>query len=104
LFATRTRDEWMKSFEGLDVCVGPVNDLAEAFTDPQVIHRDMVYENEIPGVGTWTHVGNPLKMTGAPGRVELRPPPGMGEHTAEVLGWIGVSDTDLEGLRSRGVV
>jgi crotonobetainyl-CoA:carnitine CoA-transferase CaiB-like acyl-CoA transferase len=104
LFATKTRAEWMEKLDGLDVCVGPVNSVEEAFEDPQILHREMVFENDVPGVGPWKHVGNPLKMTGAPGRVDRLPPPGMGEHTAEVLGDIGIGESDIEGLRSRGVV
>jgi crotonobetainyl-CoA:carnitine CoA-transferase CaiB-like acyl-CoA transferase len=104
LFATRTRAEWMQSFEGLDVCVGPVNDFAEAFDDPQLRHREMWVDDDLPGVGPWTHVGNPIKLQGSPGEVTRRPPPGLGEHTAEILGAVGVTSSDLEGLRSAGVV
>ena len=104
LFSTKTRAEWMAQFEGLDVCVGPVNDLAEAFDDPQLRHREMFVEDEIPGVGQWTHVGNPIKLTNAPGRVTRQPPPAMGEHTEEILTEIGITPAELEGLRSTGVV
>jgi crotonobetainyl-CoA:carnitine CoA-transferase CaiB-like acyl-CoA transferase len=104
LFAARTRAEWMELLGDRDVCVGPVNDLNEAFEDPQVRHRDMVYETEVPGVGSWRHIGNPLKMTGAPGRVERRPPPGMGEHTEEVLTAAGLSSETIEELRRAGVI
>jgi crotonobetainyl-CoA:carnitine CoA-transferase CaiB-like acyl-CoA transferase len=104
LFSTKTRAEWMRELDGLDVCVGPVNTVAEAFDDPQIVHREMVFENDVPGVGPWTHVGNPLKMSGAPGRVDRRPPPLMGQHTAEVLADAGVGEAEIEGLRSRGVI
>jgi crotonobetainyl-CoA:carnitine CoA-transferase CaiB-like acyl-CoA transferase len=105
LFATRTRAEWLEQLKGLDVCVGPVNDLAEAMDDPQLVHREMFIEADVPGAGPWTHVGNPIKL--ASGRSEattVRPPPKMGEHTAELLATVGVSADDLEGLRSNGVV
>jgi crotonobetainyl-CoA:carnitine CoA-transferase CaiB-like acyl-CoA transferase len=104
LFATKTRAEWMAEFDGLDVCVGPVNDFAEAFEDPQLRHRDMFVEADLPDVGPWTHIGNPIKLSGAPGDVTSRPPPTMGEHTAEVLAEVGVGTDELEGLRAAGVV
>lgn len=104
LFATRTRAGWMQAFEGLDVCVGPVNDFAEAFDDPQLRHREMWVEDDLPGVGAWTHVGNPIKLQESPGVVTRRPPPGLGEHTEEILSAVGVTSNDLEGLRSAGVV
>ena len=104
LFATKTRSEWMATFDGLDVCVGPVNDLAEAFDDPQLRHRAMFVESEVPGTGPWTHVGNPIKLNGAPDDVVRRPPPTMGEHTAEILAEVGVTPDEVEGLRSTGVI
>ena len=104
LFATRTRSEWMAELEGLDVCVGPVNDLAEAFEDPQLKHRGMVIDAEVPGAGRWTHVGNPIKLSSRSADVVNRPPPRMGEHTSEVLAEIGITDAGLEGLRANGVV
>jgi crotonobetainyl-CoA:carnitine CoA-transferase CaiB-like acyl-CoA transferase len=104
LFATKTRAGWMATFEGLDVCVGPVNDMAEAFDDAQLRYREMFVDDEIEGVGPWTHVGNPIKLAGAPGDVTRRPPPAMGEHTAEVLAEVGIAPDDLEGLRSTGVI
>ena len=104
LFSTKTRAEWMAAFDGLDVCVGPVNDLAEAFDDPQLRHRAMFVEAEVPGTGPWTHVGNPIKLGGARDHVVRRPPPAMGEHTAEVLAEVGVTANEVEGLRSTGVI
>ncbi|MCA1704967.1 MAG: CoA transferase, partial [Actinobacteria bacterium] len=104
LFRARTRAEWMTDLDGLDVCVGPVNDLEEAFADPQLRHREMFFVSDVPTIGAWTHVGNPIKLAQSPGNVTHRPPPEMGEHTAEILAEIGVSTDDLERLRSAGGV
>ena len=99
IFGGRTRDEWLADLEGLPVCVGPVNDLAEALADPQVRHRGMVAQVAGIPVGP----GPALKLSGVhPG--PLRPAPGFGEHTAEVLAQIGVSAEELDDLRARGVV
>jgi crotonobetainyl-CoA:carnitine CoA-transferase CaiB-like acyl-CoA transferase len=70
-----------------DVIVGPVNDYADVFTDPQVLHNEMVVEVD--------HHAGPLRVTGVPVRLSAnpgsvrRPPPGLGEHTAEVPGELG---------------
>src|SRR5436309_2982850 len=42
VFASKSRDEWLGELAALETCVGPVNDLREAFDDPQVRHRRMV--------------------------------------------------------------
>jgi crotonobetainyl-CoA:carnitine CoA-transferase CaiB-like acyl-CoA transferase len=99
ILQTRSRDEWMEVFRDIPACVGPVNDLAETMDDPQIRHRGMVAEVDGVAVGP----GPPLKLSATAGG-RLRPAPGFGEHTDEVLGMVGVSEEDLTGLRSRGVV
>ena len=99
IFAQRSRDEWLAALEHLPVCVGPVNDLAEALADPQVRHRRMIAEVAGVVVGP----GPALKLSAVPS-APLRPAPGLGEHTAEVLATIGVEGRELRDLRARGVV
>jgi crotonobetainyl-CoA:carnitine CoA-transferase CaiB-like acyl-CoA transferase len=105
LFKTRNRAEWMGVFEGKDACVGPVNDFAEAFADEQVRSRAMVVDEPVPGVGDWSHVGNPFKFDAdLAGPLMRLPPPRLGEHTAELLSEIGVSGEEVAELRAAGTV
>lgn len=104
LFKTKTRAEWLESIGDADVCVGPVNSFGEAFEDEQVLHREMVFDTKIEGVGDWRHVGNPIKLDGAPGKVDRLPPPRLGEHTEEVLKALGLEPADVKALRADGVV
>lgn len=105
LFAERTRREWMDVFAGEDVCVGPVNDFEEAFDDEQIVHRDMVVEGDLPSGESVRGVGNPIKLEdGRDAPVWRRPPPGMGEHTNEVLAEAAVSSSEIEALRSSGAI
>jgi crotonobetainyl-CoA:carnitine CoA-transferase CaiB-like acyl-CoA transferase len=104
LFATKTRAEWMAAFEGLDVCVGPVNDFAEAFSDEQILAREMIVPGAIPGVGEWKHVGNPIKLGAGAKELVRLPPPRLGEHTADVLGAAGFSAQEVDELRAAGAV
>jgi crotonobetainyl-CoA:carnitine CoA-transferase CaiB-like acyl-CoA transferase len=104
LFSTRSRDEWMKLFDGKDVCVAPIKDFSEAFDDEQIRHRNMVIEGEIPGTGPVSMVGNPINLSSDVAQTVRRPPPGMGEHNDEILGELGLGADDLERLRSAGAV
>ena len=102
-FRSRTRAEWLDLLDGLDACVGPVNDLSEALTDAQVRARGMVFDDPVPGVGDWTHLGDPIKIDGSTATVR-RSPPQLGEHTDEVLATIGLSVDDIAALHANGVV
>ncbi|MQB01104.1 MAG: CoA transferase [Actinobacteria bacterium] len=104
LFSTRTRAEWLQAFAGRDVCVAPVNGFGEALADRQVRHRDMAFEVELPDGGAWTHVGNPIRLTGAPGDARRLPPPGLGQHTDEILHAAGFDAGEIARLRQAGAV
>ncbi|MEX2458666.1 MAG: CaiB/BaiF CoA-transferase family protein [Actinomycetota bacterium] len=99
VFETRSRDEWVAALEGLEVCVGPVNDLAEAVEDPQVRARHLVAEIDGQAVGP-----GPAVKFDPPADPALKPAPGFGVDTADVLAEIGVIDDELAGLRERGTV
>ncbi len=77
IFRTQTRDQWLAFFEGRDVCLSPVNQPAEAFSDPHVAARGAV----IRGAG--------LRAVRAPfglPTLELGPAPEVGADTSAVLG------------------
>ena len=99
IFASRSRDDWLEQLGALETCVGPVNDLAEAFEDPQVVHRRLVAEVDGDELGP----SSPMRFDGEQ-LVRLEGAPGFGEHTAEVLGEIGVDADELDRLRSSGAI
>lgn len=104
ILRTRTRDEWLTVLDAHDVPAGPYNEMPEVFADPQVQHREMLIEVEDPASGRLPMLANPIRFTATP--VEgYAPPPGLGEHTAEVLTALaGVTEGQLAALRDRGVV
>jgi alpha-methylacyl-CoA racemase len=104
LFSTKTRAAWMDHFADRDVCVAPVKSVPEAFDDPQVRARDMVFESEVEGVGEWIHIGNPLKVGEARTAGLRRQPPRLGEHTEEVLAGAGFSAAEIDDLRTAGSI
>jgi alpha-methylacyl-CoA racemase len=76
--ASRTRDEWTAVFDGTDACVAPVLSLSEAAANdhPQLAAR-----------GTFVNVDGVAQPAVAPRFGPALPgrPPGIGEHTKEVL-------------------
>jgi crotonobetainyl-CoA:carnitine CoA-transferase CaiB-like acyl-CoA transferase len=97
--ATVPRDKALEVLWEHDVIVGPVNDYAEVFTDPQVLHNQMVVDVDHHS-GPLRVTGVPVKLSETPGAVR-RPPPGLGEHTAEVLKQLGF-DQDFADRLDKG--
>ena len=102
-FLTKTRDEWLALFEGVDACVAPVQTLAEAVADEHNRYRGMVVEVEHPTVGKVRQVGIATKLSETPGRVRT-PAPRPGQHTDEVLSEIGLSATEIAALRQKNAI
>lgn len=102
--AERTADQWVeylgKNAPGV-VCA-QVNSVAEVFTDPQVQHRDLVQSRDHPELGEYYAPEIAPRFSG--GEIETSEPPGLGEHTTEVLRSIGYEERRIRELRDAGVV
>ena len=93
----------MRILEEAEVPVGQVRDMAEVFADPQVQALGMLASVEHPTIGELRQTGIPWQMAGAASSIE-RPPPLLGEHSAEVLSELGYDTDELARLREEGVV
>ncbi len=99
----RPTAHWLTVLEEAGVPCGPVNSVAEAMQDPQVIARNLVFEVEQPAFGAVTQVASPVRVGQEPHR--RQPAPALGEHTRAVLqGLLGYSESRVEALAEAGVV
>ena len=94
---------WVERINAAGVPCGPVLDVAQVFSDPQVLARQMLVQLPHPEVGTFKTTGLPIKLSHTPGRITRRPPL-LGEHTDEVLHECGVADEEIARLRADGVI
>jgi crotonobetainyl-CoA:carnitine CoA-transferase CaiB-like acyl-CoA transferase len=101
--ATGTTADWQERFETAQIAAGPVYELDEVFIDPQVKHLGLIAEVEQPGYGKARMLGFPVRASATPAAIR-RPAPLLGEHTAEVLGEIGVTPAELDRLVAAGTV
>jgi crotonobetainyl-CoA:carnitine CoA-transferase CaiB-like acyl-CoA transferase len=90
--------EWLAQLEAAGIPAGPINTITQALSDVQAQHRQMV--RTMAGMRL---VGSPLRIDGARADSDL-PPPALGEHTADVLGGLGLALSEIERLRSARVV
>lgn len=81
VFITKPLAEWIAWMKPLDVCFAPVNTLAEALADENALNRGMVLKDEQGR----RFLGPAIKFLNEPARPSLKEP-GLGQHTAEVLG------------------
>ena len=102
LFATRSRDDWLAAFAGRDVCAGPLNVFSEATADPQLLHREMITEQEHPTAGSVKQVGTPIKFRERHAGPRA-PAQALGESTAAVLAEAGYSAAEAGRLVDDGV-
>ncbi|MDN5432349.1 MAG: CoA transferase [Acinetobacter sp.] len=101
-FLSKTADEWVSAIYAAKVPVGVINNLEQAFNEPQVIAREMLVEMQHPQRKKLTVVGSPNKLSRTP--VEYRnAPPLLGEHTQTILGRI-ISPAKLDELKAKGVI
>lgn len=74
VFRARPRHEWLKLLGAQDVPCGPLNDLEEVFADPQVIALGMRKDLPHRSRGTVSVVGNPVRLSATPPRIETAAP------------------------------
>ncbi|MFA7438532.1 CaiB/BaiF CoA transferase family protein [Castellaniella sp.] len=102
---TRSRMEWTRLFIDHQIPAGPINNLEDVFHDEQVKAAGLVESVQHPLLGALQQVGLPIRSSNDPQRRTIRrPPPILGEHTAEVLQRFGFSAAEIDALLRAGVV
>lgn len=103
---SRSTAEWIAMLEHRAVPCGPVNDIAQAFDDPQVKARKLAVK--LPraagdGIAAISGVASPLRLSDTPPVLRYAPP-GLGQHTDEVLAEFGMSPSQIAELRDARVI
>lgn len=86
-----------------DVPCAPVNTIAEALSDPQVLSRNMVVDLKVPDGETVKVANTPINFSGPDAR-PFAQPPRIGAHTNTILQECGYTEADIASLRERGIL
>jgi alpha-methylacyl-CoA racemase len=92
VFAVRTRDDWVRAFDGVDACVTPVLDVGEAARHPHNVAR-----------GLFAVADGVRRPSPAP-RFSRTPAAVPGRQAGPALASWGLSAGRLEALASQGIV
>ncbi|NEW93579.1 CoA transferase [Rhodopseudomonas sp. BR0M22] len=100
IFATRDLADWRKALDGTGLVFGVVGILDDITTDKQLIENEVLvpFEND-----TTLTINSPIWIEGST-KTRPRKPPGVGEHSDEVLRNAGYDDAAIKALRASGAV
>ncbi|MBI4548390.1 MAG: CoA transferase [Ignavibacteriae bacterium] len=95
--------EWIRILSRFDVPAGNINPLSEILELKLLKERSMITSMRHPSIGTLKMVRNPIKLSQTSPN-QFSPPPLLGQHTVDVLKWLGYSDSAIQLLKNKNVI
>ncbi|GAA0366397.1 CaiB/BaiF CoA-transferase family protein [Bowmanella denitrificans] len=104
IMLTKSSQSWLTELEAATIPCGPINNLAQTFANPQVQHRQLRRQFDLPDGSHLPFVGNPIQFSAS--KVTYRhPPPLLGQDTKAVLHQeLGLNEQDMTDLQANGVI
>jgi CoA:oxalate CoA-transferase len=104
IMKSKTNDEWINELTGVGIPCGPVNDIGQASSHPQVIAREMITEIAHPRLGKLRTLNSPIRLSRTPAKIE-KAAPLLGEDTGELLaGLLNLSEKEINDLKKAAVI
>jgi crotonobetainyl-CoA:carnitine CoA-transferase CaiB-like acyl-CoA transferase len=100
---TRSTEEWVAAMVTAGVPAGPINDIEQAFADPQVGHLGLAAPVDHPNLGRIEVVRNATQIEGISNAIRCHSPE-LGEHTDTILQEFGLTPEEIASLRGDGVI
>jgi crotonobetainyl-CoA:carnitine CoA-transferase CaiB-like acyl-CoA transferase len=99
----RPAGHWIELFAEAGIPCGPVNSIDRVFADPQVAHLGIAQPVSHPRLGEQRVVASPLNLAGVERRIRSAAPD-IAADTLSVLAEVGYAETEIAGLRAKGIV
>jgi crotonobetainyl-CoA:carnitine CoA-transferase CaiB-like acyl-CoA transferase len=103
IFSEKPYSYWEKYFDNPELCLSPIKKISEVLEDKQLVHRNMIEENDHTKYGRYYSLGSPFKFSETK-TINKKEPPVHGEHTDEILKELGYSDFQISELRKKRVI
>jgi crotonobetainyl-CoA:carnitine CoA-transferase CaiB-like acyl-CoA transferase len=103
LLSGESAREWHRRLSARSVPCSPVRSVSDLVEDEQLKVLGLMSESEHPEAGPIRLVGLPMRRDGERAASE-NPPPGLGQHTDEVLLELGLNGDEIDRLRKTEVV
>lgn len=100
----KTRMEWTPLMIEHGIPAGPINDLKDVFSDPQVLACGIVQSADHPTVGELKQVGLPVNLSNMDEGSVRSAPPLLGQHTASVFSDYGFDAGEVRRLLEKKVI
>lgn len=102
-FAQRSNAEIVRLIHEFQGDAVPFTSYPNMFDHPQVKALDVVRQIARPGAEPFETIGPVWRFSDTPAVVQS-PPPGLGQHTDEILGELGYSADDIQRLKAASIV
>ena len=96
-------DQVLSALQAAEVPAGRIYSVADIVSDPHYQARDMLLNAELPGGVSVKMPGIVPKLSETPGAVNWQGPT-LGQHTDDILAGLGLTDADIQRLKTSGVV
>jgi len=103
VLATRKTQVWLEMLEEADVPCGPVHDYDTIFSNPQVLHNQLVKTLPHSRLKEVRTLGNPIAFSRTPAREE-KAAPLLGEDTDSVLQSLGYEAEEVKEFREEKII
>jgi crotonobetainyl-CoA:carnitine CoA-transferase CaiB-like acyl-CoA transferase len=101
--AHRTREELVETLIAHGIPCAPVRTIAEVAADPELAQRGLVRDGEFDGQPIKV-LGSAIKLSGVVAGEETTRVSQLGQDTADLLGGLGIGETEIQSLRRDGVI